>query len=69
MILFVAAMSACTDDDSAIQPDLAADYVSAEAYLEDIGFTGSVLIQNGEQCLGLKATLAARRVALLLIVS
>ena len=49
MVLFIAAiLGACTDDKSSIQPGPISDYVSAEAYLEDIGFTGSVLIRNGD---------------------
>ena len=49
MILFVAILSACSDDDSITQPDPDSDYSSAEAYLEDIGFTGSVLIRRGNE--------------------
>ena len=47
MVLLVAVMSACTDDDSITLPDPVSDYVSAEDYLKDIDFTGSVLIRNG----------------------
>ena len=45
-VALVVAMSACSDDDSNPQPDLTA-YTSAEAYLEEIGFSGSVLIRKG----------------------
>ncbi|GAB4246318.1 MAG: serine hydrolase domain-containing protein [Ekhidna sp.] len=44
--VLVSAMSACSDDDS---PQLnTAEYTSAEAYLEEIGFSGSVLIRKGD---------------------
>ena len=42
----IAAMSACSDDDSSPQP-VAVDYTSAEAYLEEVGFSGSALIRKG----------------------
>lgn len=44
-IAFIAAMGACSDDSNNPQP--ATEYVSAEAYLKEIGFTGSVLIRKG----------------------
>lgn len=44
--LFLVAMCACSDDNT-IQPDSSSEYVSAEKYLEDIGFNGSVLIRKG----------------------
>ena len=46
LILSLAAFSACSDDDNSIQPGPVSDYLSAEAYLEDIGFKGSVLIRK-----------------------
>lgn len=41
------AMSACSDNDNDPQPK-PAEYTSAEAYLEEIGFSGSVLIRKGD---------------------
>lgn len=46
-IALVAAMSACSNDDTNPQPNPVA-YVSAEAYLKEIGFSGSVLIRKGD---------------------
>ena len=43
----VLAMSACSDDASNPQPNPSV-YTSAEAYLEEIGFSGSVLIRKGD---------------------
>jgi CubicO group peptidase (beta-lactamase class C family) len=45
-VALVAAMSACSDYDSNPQPN-PTKYTSAEAYLEEIGFSGSVLIRKG----------------------
>jgi len=45
-VALVAAMSACSDDESNPQPSLP-NYTTAEAFLEDIGFSGSVLIRKG----------------------
>ena len=46
LITLVAAISACSDDDNNPQPN-PVEYVSAEAYLEEIGFSGSALIRRG----------------------
>ncbi|NQZ76689.1 MAG: serine hydrolase [Ekhidna sp.] len=46
-VALIAAMSACSDDDSNPQPN-PTEYTSAEAYLEEIGFSGSVLIRQGD---------------------
>lgn len=46
LITLVAAISACSDDDNNPQPN-PVEYVSAEAYLEEIGFSGSALIRKG----------------------
>ncbi|MEO1053611.1 MAG: serine hydrolase domain-containing protein [Bacteroidota bacterium] len=47
-VALVVAMSACNDDDTdAPEPILLTEYVSAEAYLEEVGFSGSVLIRKG----------------------
>lgn len=45
-VALVVAMSACSDDDSNPHPK-PTEYTSAEAYLEEIGFSGSVLIRKG----------------------
>ncbi len=46
-VALVAAMSACSDDESNPSPN-PAEYTTAEAYLEEIGFSGSVLIRKGD---------------------
>ncbi len=43
---FVVAISACSDDDSNLQP-VKVDYTTPETYLKEIGFTGSALIRKG----------------------
>lgn len=45
-VALVAAMSACSNDDSTPLPS-PTKYTSAEAYLEEIEFSGSVLIRKG----------------------
>ena len=48
-LVLLVAISACSDDDNAPQPSPnPIAYTSADAYLEEIGFTGSVLIRKGD---------------------
>ena len=47
LVLFVVTISACSNEDDDTRPAPNADYTSAEAYLEDIDFKGSVLIRKG----------------------
>ena len=46
-VALVAAISSCSDDDADLLPN-PTEYTSAEAYLEEIGFSGSVLIRKGD---------------------
>lgn len=41
----IAAMSACSDDHNNPQPII--EYTDAELYLEEVGFSGSVLVRKG----------------------
>ncbi len=43
-VAFIVAISACSDDTNSLQPNQT--YSSAEEYLEEIGFTGSVLVRK-----------------------
>lgn len=45
-ILWIVGISACSDDDTNPQP-MQSGYTTAQAYLEEIGFSGSVLIRKG----------------------
>lgn len=45
--LCLAAITACSNDDNAVENNPANNYVSAEAYLEEVGFKGTILIKKG----------------------
>ena len=46
-LALIVAISACSDDDNDPQPSPTV-YTTATAYLEEVGFTGSVLIRKGD---------------------
>ena len=46
-VILTTIVSSCSDDDTNSLPDPVSEYTSAEAYLENVGFSGSALIRKG----------------------
>ena len=48
---FLISLASCIEEDGNTPTDANSEYDSSEAYLEELGFTGSVLISKGDEYL------------------